>query len=255
MSEVYKATHPSLKRTVAIKILPPALAAEVDFRRRFQHEAKIVSQLQHPNIVRVLDFGEENETPYMVMEYLNGHDLAHYLQTQGRLTLVQALPIIRHIAEALDYAHQRGLVHRDIKPSNVMLEMPNEAPQKFRAVLMDFGIAKLMNSSTVMTQAGGVLGTFDYIAPEQIQASTELNGRADVYAFGVMVYQMLTGEVPFKHNNAGALLIAHLTHPVPSLRQFVPDLLEQVEWAIQRAMAKQPLDRFSTAGEFVQALG
>lgn len=258
MAEVYKATHPTLNQTVAIKILSQTVAADPDIRHRFQREARIVSNLQHPNIVRVLDFGEENETHYMVMEYLNGQDLSHYIQEQGRLTLEQALPIIRDIADALDYAHAHGLVHRDIKPSNIMLDAIEsrlgDASEKFRVVLMDFGIAKIMSGNTVVTQAGGVLGTFDYIAPEQIQASTDINGRADVYAFGVMVYQMLTGELPFKHNNPGALLIAHLTQPAPSLRNLVPDLLEHVDWAIQRAMAKQMDDRFSTAGEFAQAL-
>ncbi len=258
MAEVYKASHPTLNQTVAIKILSQTLAADPDFRHRFQREAKTVSQLQHPNIVRILDFGEENDTHYMVMEYLNGKDLSHYIQERGRLTLDQALPIIHDIANALDYAHAHGLVHRDIKPSNIMLDAVvsrrGGVSEKFRAVLMDFGIAKIMSSNTLVTQAGGVLGTFDYIAPEQIQASTEVSGRADVYAFGVVVYQMLSGELPFKHNNAGALLIAHLTQPAPSLLNLIPDLLEHVDWAIQRAMAKQKDDRFSTAGEFAKAL-
>lgn len=246
MAEVYKSLHPTLAQPVAIKILPAALAADVEFRRRFEREARVIAQLQHPNIIRLLDSGVDADTHYMVMEYLAGKDLGAHLRERGRLMLTEALPILRDIAAALDYAHAQSLVHRDIKPSNVMLDGT-------RAVLMDFGIAKLLGGQTAMTRTG-MLGTLDYIAPEQIQASGAVDGRADVYALGVMAYQMLTGELPFKHANPGALLMAHLMQPPPDPRDLAPDLSDDVAYAVRRALAKDPEERHRTAGEFVLAL-
>ncbi|RME46514.1 MAG: hypothetical protein D6796_08915, partial [Caldilineae bacterium] len=193
MAEVFRADHPTLRRPVAIKLLPPQLAGETDFRRRFAREAQMIANLKHPNIVQVFDFGELGETSYMVMEFINGPDLETYLKERGRLTLAEARPIIQDIAGALDYAHAQGLVHRDVKASNVILESvtvtAGDRPRRIqRAVLADFGIAKIVGRGTRFTQTGGVLGTFDYIAPEQIQAQSEIDGRADIYAFGVMVY-------------------------------------------------------------------
>jgi serine/threonine-protein kinase len=251
MAEVYKSTHPTLHKLVAIKILPDHLAAEEDFRKRFTREAQIVSKLEHPNIVRMFDSGENNGKHYMVMEYLTGKDLSEFLRANGKLTLSQALPLIQQIASALDYAHQQGLVHRDIKPSNVLLDTTTNG---MRAILTDFGIAKIIQSNTAMTKTGGMLGTFDYMAPEQIQESANVDGRADIYALGIMVYQMLTGDVPFKHNNPGALLIAHLTQPPPDACKQLPNLPEKVCDAIQRAMAKKPDERFDTATTFVNTL-
>jgi predicted Ser/Thr protein kinase len=239
MAEVYKSTHPTLNTPVAIKILPAPFAAQADFRQRFTREAQIVVKLEHPNIVRVFDYGEQDGTHYMVMEYVSGQDLDAFIQAHGKLSLAPTLPLLRQIGGALDYAHMRGLVHRDIKPSNILLDTTSQT----RVVLTDFGIAKILDGRTAMTGTGGVLGTFDYIAPEQIEASTKVDCRADVYAFGVMVYQMLTGELPFKHKNPGALLIAHMTQPPPDPRQIAPDLSRDVAHAIQRAMAKDPMER------------
>ena len=251
MAEVYKSTHPQLNQPVAIKILPAQLAEEAEFRQRFTREAQVVSKLTHPNIVRVFDSGEADGKHYMVMEYLTGQDLDKFMRANGRLALSQALPLVQQIAAALDYAHAQGFIHRDIKPSNVLLDTSDNHP---RAILTDFGIAKILNAHTAMTRTGSVMGTFDYIAPEQIQESSTLDGRADIYALGVMVYQMLTGEVPFKHNNPGALLIAHLTQPPPDSCRILPDLPIQTCNAIQRAMAKKPEERFPTASEFAAAL-
>jgi len=271
MAEVYKSIHPSLGTPIAIKILRVALANNPDFRHRFTREAQVVSQFEHPNIVRVFDYGEQAGTPYMVMEYLAGKDLRNFLEERGRLSLAHALPLLTGIADALDYAHQRGVVHRDVKPSNVLIESLKDEggrmkaektnsssrsglhPSSFRAVLTDFGIAKILHGETSMTRTG-MLGTFDYIAPEQIEASAEVDGRADVYAFGVMVYQMLTGELPFKHNHVGALLIAHLNQPPPDPRELVTDLPSPAAYAIRRALAKNPDERYATAGEFAAEL-
>jgi serine/threonine-protein kinase len=158
--------------------------------------------------------------------------------------------LLRGVANALDYAHQQGLVHRDIKPSNVMLDSSTILS---RVVLTDFGIAKISDAHTKITNTG-MLGTFDYIAPEQIQASAEVDGRADVYALGVMTYQMLTGSLPFQRPNTGALLLAHLNAPPPDAREILHSLPRHAARAIQQAMAKQPAARYATAGDFITTL-
>jgi serine/threonine protein kinase len=261
MAEVYKAEHPTLHRPVAIKLLSAARAIDPEFRQRFLHEAQVVSKLEHPNIVRVFDYGEEGSIYYIVMEYLNGQDLGRYLDQTGRLPLAQALPILEDVAAALDYAHGMGLVHRDIKPPNVMLDksggsiaLVSGTVPSFRAVLMDFGIARVVGEQTALTSAGGIIGTFDYIAPEQIQAAANVDGRADIYALGVMTYRMLTGELPFKQRNPGSLLMAHLFQPPPDAHDLAPDLPISASVALQKAMAKKPEERFAVASELVASL-
>lgn len=249
MAEVYSATSQTNHKPVAIKVLRAALASEDDFRKRFMREAEIVSRLEHPNIVRVKDFGNENGAYYIVMELLSGPDLNCLLKQEKQIALPQTIGLLRGVAEALDYAHQNGLVHRDIKPSNVMLDS-STIPS--RSVLTDFGIAKISDAHTRITNTG-MLGTFDYIAPEQIQASAEVDGRADVYALGVMTYQLLTGRLPFERPNTGALLLAHLNAPPPDARELI-SLSSKASHAIQHAMAKEPAARFATAGEFISAL-
>jgi len=250
MADVYRAESPTNGRTVAIKVLPASISEDPLFRKRFVREAETVAGLEHPNIVQILNYGEENGTCYIVMEYLSGSDLRNLLKQEKRLTLDIFIGILRDIGSALDYAHARGLVHRDIKPSNIMLDS-GSLPQ--RAVLTDFGIAKIADAHTKIT-ATGVLGTFDYIAPEQIQSSGEVDARADQYALGIMTYQMLTGKLPYERPNTGALLLAHLTAPPPDVREVVPSISRHAAYAIQRAMAKSPKDRYDTIGEFVQAI-
>jgi tRNA A-37 threonylcarbamoyl transferase component Bud32 len=252
MADVYKSTHPELQKPVAIKILPAHLSNEAEFRKRFTREAQVISKLEHPNIIRMYDSGEHGGSHYMVMEYLAGKDLNEFIKENGKLALSQVVLLVRQIAAALDYAHAQGVIHRDIKPSNVLLDLSTNG--NLRAILTDFGIAKILNAQTAMTQTGDVIGSFDYIAPEQIEDSSKLDGKADIYALGVMAFQMLTGELPFKHERTGALLIAHMTQPPPDPCKIEPDLSEQTCKAIQRAMAKKPEDRFFTATEFAAAL-
>ncbi len=252
MAEVYKGRHPRLERTVAIKVLPAGLSAEPDFRQRFEREARAVAALRHPNIVQVFDFGEVEGTCYMVMEFIEGRDLGQLIRQHGALPLAQARPILRDVASALTYAHAQGLVHRDVKPSNVMLRQDKSG---FSAVLTDFGIAKMLSSQTGATRSGMLMGTLDYMAPEQVRVSGEVDGRADVYALGVMLYQMLTGELPFRGDNPGAVVLAHLQQPPPDPRLLLPTLPDAVAQAILRALAKDPADRFATAEELAEAVG
>jgi protein kinase-like protein len=255
MGEVYRGVQTSLNRPVAIKILPEHLAKEAEFRARFEREARTVAALKHPNIVSVFDFGQLDDKYYMVMEYIDGQELGDYLKSAARLSLNEARPIVHDIAAALDYAHEQGLVHRDVKASNVMLQKVTEtgAHRPYRAILMDFGIAKLVNSVTGLTGTG-LMGTLDYVAPEQIMSAREVDGRADIYSLGIVVYQILTGELPFNGDNPARLVFAHLQQPPPDPRDIAPDLPAEAAQAVLKALAKNPKGRFQTAGAFASAL-
>jgi hypothetical protein len=257
MAEVYKGIHPRLGRQVAIKVLPRLMASDGDFRRRFEREAQAVAALKHPNIVQVFDFGEVNETYYLVMEYVDGKDLTNFLREHpGPIPLVQALPILQNVASALDYAHKQGLVHRDVKPSNILLEIvtaSHTSQISYRAILTDFGIAKLV-AGTVSNTGMGMMGTVDYMAPEQIQSARTVDYFADIYALGVLAYRMITGVLPFTGEHPGEILAGHLHKPVPDPGLFVEGLSRHVSGTLERALAKEPTDRFSTAREMVAAL-
>jgi hypothetical protein len=276
MSEVYKGRHTRLDRTVAIKILSASLAAETDFRTRFEREARSVASLRHPNIVQVFDFGDISGTYFMVMEYISGKDLATTIREDGFLALEQAIFILTGVSSALDYAHGLGLVHRDVKPSNILLQpleerrtnisdpmdilsisnpsYTSETHPPVRAILTDFGIAKILGGDTAATKTGLMMGTLNYMAPEQIRSAGEVDGRADVYALGVVAYQMLTGQLPFLADNPGTMMLAHLQQPAPDPRELVPELPARAAKAILRSLAKDPNDRFSTAGAFASEL-
>jgi len=254
MAEVYKGRHPRLDRTVAIKILPSSLATQADFRQRFEREAQSVAALRHPNIVQMFDFGDVEGVYYMVMEYIEGTDLASHMRESGPLGLARARSILQDLASALDYAHAQGLVHRDVKPSNVMLQSPLVEGAQQHAILTDFGIAKILTSDTGSTKTGTMMGTLDYMAPEQIRVSKDVDGRADVYALGVMLYKMLTGELPFKGDSPSAVMLAHLQEPPPDPRALAPDLPDSVATAILRAMAKNPDERYPAAGALAERM-
>lgn len=247
MSEIYKGHHTRLGREVAIKILPAGMAAEADFRIRFEREARAIASLRHPNIVQVFDFGDIRDTYYMVMEFINGSDLGSVMNLQIGLPLDQVSHLSEQIASALDFAHQHGFVHRDVKPSNVMLEGN-------RAVLTDFGIAKLRAGDTGATKTGMLMGTLNYIAPEQIRSSGEVDYRADIYSFGVMLFQILTGELPFASENPGNIMMAHLQKEPPDPRDLRPELPREAAQAILQALEKEPKKRQVTASDLAKAL-
>ena len=256
MGEVYKARHPNLNRTVAIKVLSAYFKDDPGFNRRFAREAKTMAQLRHPNIITIHDFGDQEGLPFIVMEYLTGETVSQILARQERLSLEEALPLLQDLASALDYAHQQGVIHRDIKPSNVIIEPITTltAGRTQRAILMDFGIARFVSENTVLTGSGDVLGTADYISPEQVHGITELDSRTDQYSFAVMTYQILTGKKPFERNSTWAMIRSHLEEPPPDPRIHVT-MHEHVAEAILKALSKKPDERFPSVGEFVAELG
>jgi tRNA A-37 threonylcarbamoyl transferase component Bud32 len=251
MAQVYKAYQPDLDRYVAVKVLHPHLIGDDDFAARFRREARAVAALEHPHIVRVYDFDTEGGVAFLVMENLQGSSLKTVLRDldcQGeKMALEEVSRIVGAIADALDYAHRRGLVHRDVKPSNVILANGG------RPVLTDFGIARIVEGSTAITESGGTLGTPAYMSPEQCKGETG-DARSDIYALGVLLYQLCTGRVPFDADTPYAVILKHISAPLPSPRSQRPDLPEAVERVILKAMAKEPDDRFQTAGEMGRAL-
>lgn len=251
MGEVYEGKHVVLGRQVAVKVLSARVKEDEQYQKRFEREARIIAALQHPNIVEIFDYGMQADTSYMVMELLSGQTLSQNLSLGGQFPLAATCNIVDQIASALDYAHERGLIHRDVKPSNIMLQQ--DAAGRQRAVLMDFGIAKIANTSSGLTQTG-TLGTLDYIAPEQISSAESVGQAADIYALAVVVYQMLTGELPFKGAHVGEVLFSHLHKPAPDPRLLAPELPHTAAAAIMRALSKVPEDRYPTAGHFAVAL-
>jgi len=250
MGEVYKGVGNG--QTVAIKILQDTISEKTDHKVRFEREVKTLTELDHPNIVKLYSSGEFNGMHYMAMEYVEGTELGTQVKQNGPLALEDARIILQDLTGALDYAHQQGLVHRDIKPSNIMLRTA-EDKETLRAVLMDFGVAKIKDAKTNLTGTGAV-GTIEYMAPEQIQESKTVDHRADIYALGVVLFEMLTGERPFKGNPA-QVLFAHIQQPPPDPRDIAPQLPRNAAHAILRALSKNPEDRFASAGELLQALG
>ncbi len=249
MSEVYKAHQLGLDRDVAIKVLRPFLATDKDFLIRFQREAKAAAMLRHPNIVRVhdFDFDVESNIYYMVMEFIDGPNLGMRLEEiaeEGQtMPLRQVLHIVTSVASALDYAHQRGTVHRDVKPANIMFNGDGEV------VLTDFGIAKMLNVAR-LTASGATLGTPAYMAPEQGSGQTGGDERSDIYSLGAVLYQLVTGYLPFNAATPMGIILKHISDPLVPPTRINPDLPPSVEAVITRAMAKDPQDRYQTAKEF-----
>lgn len=246
MATVFRARHIPMDREVALKIIETKLARDPEFVRRFEREARTVVNLSHPHIIKVFDFGREGELFYLAMELHIGGSLARRVQI-GAFSTDRAMRLLDQIASALDYAHSEGLVHRDLKPQNVLLD------KQGNAILTDFGIARmLVSGQTRFTQTGMAMGTPSYMSPEAWEGR-HIDGRADVYSLGVMVYEMLTGMVPFEGETPAAVMYKHLMEVPPPLHLTRTELGEQVEAVINRALAKNPDQRFQNATDFAAA--
>jgi serine/threonine protein kinase len=246
MSSVYKARDSLLERHVALKILHEQYSADEDFVERFKREARSVAQLQHPNIVTVIDRGEEDGRQFIVFEYIDGENLKEHVVRKGRLDVREALEIALEVARGLAFAHDQGLVHRDVKPQNILLNGDG------RAKVTDFGIARSVDVDG-MTQTGTILGTSNYIAPEQASGQ-RVDAHSDVYALGVVLYELLTGELPFPGETFVAVAMKHMHEPAPNLLDVRGDVPLRVAAAADRALEKDPEQRFPTMDAFAAEL-
>lgn len=245
MGVVYRARQLRPSRIVALKVISPGLAADSEFRERFTHESEIAASIEHSNVVPVYGVGEESHLLYIVMRYVEGTDLRAVIAAEGRLAPRRAVQILAELTAALDAAHARGLVHRDVKPANVLIAREGERDHVY---LTDFGLAKLAAGAEGRTRTGMFVGTLDYAAPEQIEGR-RVDARADVYAAGCVLFQMVTGSVPFRQEHEAAIMWAHVSEPPRSVRELVPSLPAELDEVISRAMAKKPEDRYHSAGD------
>jgi len=246
MAMVYLARDPYMKRQVAVKVLPRQFTFDPQFRTRFQREAEVIATLEHAYIVPVHDFGEHEDQPFIVMRYMSGGTLADRL-SQGALPMEEIASLFDHVGSAVDYAHSLGVIHRDIKPGNILFDSRGEPS------LSDFGIAKIAEATASFTGTG-MIGTPAYMSPEQAQGEKTLDGRCDVYSLGVVLFQALTGELPFKADTPMGVAIAHISQPVPSLLERKPDLPPGFESVIRKALEKDPAKRYQTASDLTLAI-
>jgi eukaryotic-like serine/threonine-protein kinase len=246
MSSVYRAYDRVLDRRVAIKLLHERLSHDENYLTRFRREARAAAQLNHPNIVTVIDRGEERGRPYIVFEFIDGETLKHVVEQRAPLSIGDAVSISLQVAEALAFAHTRGVIHRDIKPQNVMLA-------DGRAKVTDFGIARSLDSDAGVTQTGTVLGTSDYMAPEQALGE-HASERSDVYSLGAVLYELLTGDVLFSGESFVAVALKHASEPPPSVLERRPDCPVRLAAAVDRCLAKDPRERFASMNELIDEL-
>ncbi len=247
MATVYRAYDPRFEREVALKVLPREFMHDGSFRIRFEREAKTIASLEHPAIVPVYDVGEDDGQPYFVMRLMPGGSLSDVI-SKGPIALKEAARIMNRLGPALDEAHAKGIIHRDLKPGNILFDRSNEP------YISDFGIAKIAQSQGSSTVTGGaIIGTPAYMSPEQAQGDP-LDGRSDIYAMGVILYEMLAGAQPYQATTPMAVVVKHITDPIPHILDWNPSLPAGIEAIIEKAMAKNPDQRFSTAGEMAIAL-
>ncbi len=246
MATVYKAYHGGLDRYVALKVLHSELTDDPSFAARFQREARLVARLDHPNIVPVYDFAEHEGYPYLVMKFIEGETLKARLG-RASLTPGEILLVVEAVGSALAYAHQEGILHRDVKPSNVLMASDG------RVYLADFGLARIAQSATSTLSTDAILGTPQYISPEQAMGKGDLDEGTDIYSFGVMLYELVVGQVPFSADTPFSIICDHISAPLPLPRSINPSLPEEVERVLLKALAKQRADRYATVAEMVAA--
>ena len=245
MATVYKVYHAAMDRYVAIKVLPRQLAESPEFTGRFQQEARIIANLEHAHILPVHDYGEADGVTYLVMRFMDAGTLKEKMQA-GALPINGVDRLFTQLADALEYAHTKGVIHRDLKPSNVLVDARGSV------FLTDFGIAKLLESSSQFTGTGAMVGTPAYMSPEQAQG-TKVDQRTDIYALGIILYEMVTGRVPFEAETPLAVILKHLNEPLPLPSVVKPDISSSIERILLKALAKNPEDRYATVHEFVDA--
>jgi tRNA A-37 threonylcarbamoyl transferase component Bud32 len=254
MARVYRALQPTLEREVAIKALPTEIddVRDQDLVRRFDAEAKLVARLSHPHIVPVHDFGENSGWAYIVMEFIPHGTVRERLRKAesmgARIALPWAISVIEQAALALDFAHVHGVVHRDVKPGNMLMRTADYM------LLTDFGVATILESSKALSRSGSTAGTPQYMAPEQGRQGGEVDGRTDIYSLGVVLFQCVTGRLPFNAENAVGVIMKHMSEPLPSPLRLVPDLPAQVDYIIRRAMEKEPQRRYQRAADMAADL-
>ncbi len=247
MGTVFHAYDPRFRRNVALKVLPREFLHDPNFRARFEQEAQTIALLEHPAIVPVYDYGEEDGQPYLVMRFLTGGTLTNRLE-KGALPLDDIIRIINRMAPALSEAHEQGIIHRDLKPDNIIFDKQDNP------YISDFGLVKLTQSSSNLTSGNVIVGTPAYMSPEQARGEAVVDGRSDVYALGVILFEMLTGQLPYQANTPVGLVMQHIIEPVPRILEIKPNLPPGCDTIISQAMAKDPDDRYSTAPDLASAL-
>lgn len=249
MGVIYRATQLALDRAVALKVVAPELVNDETFRERFKREALLAAAIDHPNILPVYEAGEVDGQLFLAMRYLVGTDLDSLIRRERVLTPERAAALLVQVGSALDAAHHRGLVHRDVKPANILIA---EEYGEERAYLTDFGLTKSTASDDHLTRTGYMVGTLDFVAPEQVQGG-QVDGRADTYSLACVMYEAVTGSVPFDRPSDAAKLWAHLSDPPPSAAEASPTVSAELDAVIRRGMAKQPEQRYPSSGEFARA--
>ena len=246
MATVYKAYHAALDRYVALKVLHPAFLEDQTFTGRFQREARVVAKLEHPSIVPVYDYAEHEKRPYLVMKYIEGETLKARL-SRGALNAAEITQVVDAVGSALAYAHRQGILHRDIKPSNVLI---NNDGQMY---LADFGLARIAQAGESTLSSDSIMGTPQYISPEQARGDKDLDSGTDIYSFGVMMYEMVVGQVPFSADTPFSIIHDHIYTPLPMPRSINPKVPESVERVLLKALSKERADRYADVPSMVQA--